>query len=82
MILKYRIKRFTFLKAKTLYIAQYNFLKMWLSINDRQKGNFTYNPRTYCESITDAEKRIELHKINMLRASEWNSKYKKIIKNL
>ena len=71
MKLKYRIKKYTFPTAKYFYISQYKIFGVWMTINDRQFGQFFITPRTYCETFIEAENRISIHKNNILRSKEW-----------
>ncbi len=71
MELKYRLKKVEFPTCKTLYFAQYRFLFCWMHIGINQEGYWLSNPSTYCESIEEAQKRVEQHRLNMKRASDW-----------
>lgn len=77
--MKYRVKGWTVSYADDFFIAQYKILGMWLNINDRQKGMFTKNSRTFCETYEDAIDRVELHIKNMKRAKSWAHKYSHIL---
>ncbi len=71
MKLKYRIKKIGFAFAEPIFIAQYKIIGLWLNINDRQVGRFLTPPTCYCETIEDAQKRIDIHKENLERAGSW-----------
>jgi len=80
MKLKYRTRIYTFPFAKGFFAAQYKLLWHWWNIDKNNKGHFfiIFSSACYCEKYTDSVKRIELHKKNMDRASEWWNKLTKI----
>ena len=77
--MKYRIKKIEFAFAETIFVAQYKIFGLWLNINDRQIGMFLTTDICYCETIEDAQKRIDLHKKNLNRARSWCSRKSMII---
>jgi len=79
--LKYRIKKIEFwgISIPPIYIAQYRFLGIWISIKENLSGSFSKSQRCYNETVTAAMNRIDMHKLNMDRASHWQSKKSNII---
>lgn len=71
MTLKYRINYYTFPFAEPVYISAYKILGIWMKINYNQRGCFLNHSGTFCETLTEAEERISLHKRNMERAGDW-----------
>lgn len=79
MKLKYRIKKYKFLNAKTCFIAQYKILGIWMNINVNLTGQFMISGTVNCENSEEAFERIEKHKQNMKRAEEIFTRYSTII---
>lgn len=79
MKLKYRIKEYKFEYAKTFYTAQYKIMGIWMNINLMQTGRLFNPSSTKCESLDEAENRINTHKENMTRAKYGLDTHKTII---
>ena len=78
---KYRIKKITFPTAKTVYIAQYKILGIWMNMSDH-RGYFLKDRRTYCETMKEAQNRIGSMISDLKRAGEIPRCTSEIIYNL
>jgi hypothetical protein len=74
MKVRYRILKFTFKSAKSIYIAQYRFLGFWMNIDSINVGRFRKSSNTYCEAHDIAHHRIRVNKENIKRAKSWHTK--------
>lgn len=70
MNIKYRILLITFFDAEPIYVSQYKILGIWMNIG-KYKNHFFRSSDTYCETLFEAQKRIELMQRNMKRAESW-----------
>jgi len=76
MKLKYRIKIIEFFAAKTIFVAQYKIVGIWLNIKYNGIGWVITNSLSYCETEEEAQQRIEKHTINRIRGKQWYYKEK------
>ena len=74
MKLKYRIKEWSIPFTKTYFTAQYKIFGIWININLLQTGKLIKSKSTICETFKEAQKRINIHKLNMIRAKWWMNK--------
>ncbi len=77
---KYRIQELRFygltqLNLRTIYIAQYKIMGIWMNMDiDGHRGYFMKNSRTWCFSKEEAENRIKIFQEGLKLASHWTQK--------
>ena len=72
--MKYRIKKYSFKFAETVFVAQYRVLWIWMYIKADYVGSFTAVQQSYCESFKDAQDRIQTHRRNSIIGKNWMDK--------
>lgn len=78
-MLKYRIVKYEFPRAKECYIAQYKILRIWMSIGNSKNYFFAWNSNTHCDTYEEAFWRIAKLMLEMKRSEQWAEKTKTVI---